>query len=104
MPATPPLVSVVLCTYNGEKYIAEQLDSVCSQTYRNLEIIVCDDASADNTLSLLNSYAAKDHRIKLFRNEKNIGYNKNFEKAIGLAGADWIAISDQDDLWELTKI
>lgn len=99
-----PLVSVVLCTYNGEKFIAEQLESVLSQTYRNLEIILCDDASTDHTFSILESYAARDQRIKLFRNEKNIGYNQNFEKAIGLAGADHIAIADQDDIWEQNKI
>lgn len=97
-------VAVVLCTYNGEKYIAAQLQSIIEQTYPHLEIIIADDASTDNTRELLVSFQQKDKRIKLFFNETNLGYNKNFEKAIGLATADFIAISDQDDVWELNKI
>lgn len=99
-----PLVSVVVCTYNGEKYIALQLDTVLQQTYANLEIIIVDDASTDNTKNILEQYRAKDNRIKLFFNDTNLGYNKNFEKGIGFAAADYIAISDQDDIWELNKI
>ena len=99
-----PLVSVVLCTYNGEKYIAWQLDSILKQTYDNLEIVIVDDASSDNTKTVLNRYKENDGRIKLYFNEANLGYNKNFEKAIGLASADYIAISDQDDIWEPNKI
>lgn len=98
------LVSVVLCTYNGEKYIAQQLDTILQQSYTNLEIIIVDDASTDSTKSILEQYKSKDGRIKLFFNEINLGYNKNFEKAIGLATAEYIAISDQDDIWELHKI
>jgi glycosyltransferase involved in cell wall biosynthesis len=99
-----PLISVVLCTYNGEKYVAEQVASILAQTYSNLEIIICDDASTDNTFSILEKYAASDVRIRLYRNEKNVGYNKNFEQALSLANAEWIAIADQDDIWLPHKI
>ncbi len=99
-----PLVSVVLCTYNGEQYIAEQLHSILKQTYNNIELIIVDDASTDQTREIISSFQQADERIKLFLNGSNIGYNKNFEKAIGLAAAAYIAISDQDDIWEENKI
>lgn len=99
-----PLVSIALCTYNGAAYIKQQLDSITDQSYANLEIIVCDDASADDTLKIIEEYQVTEPRIKLFRNEKNIGYNKNFEKAFSLCSGDYIAISDQDDVWEKEKI
>jgi glycosyltransferase involved in cell wall biosynthesis len=99
-----PLVSVVLCTYNGGKYIAEQLLSIVKQTYNNIELIIVDDASTDQTGEIISNFQQTDSRIKLFINDTNIGYNKNFEKAIGLASADYIAISDQDDIWEENKI
>ncbi len=104
-PATiQPLVSVVLCSFNGEKFLRPQLDSILSQSYRNLELIVSDDASTDGTVTILQEYSKKDPRVKFVVNRENIGYNKNFEKAFALAAADFIAISDQDDIWEESKI
>lgn len=94
-----PLISVVLCTYNGERYVAEQLDSILVQTYRNLEILICDDASTDGTVAILQRYALRDSRINVRVNRENVGYNKNFENALQLARADWLAVSDQDDIW-----
>jgi glycosyltransferase involved in cell wall biosynthesis len=99
-----PLVSVVMCTYNGEKFLREQLGSILSQTYRNIEVIIVDDASKDNTVQLLEEYKRKDDRIRYYVNPSNLGYNKNFEKAFSLASAGLIAISDQDDIWENNKI
>lgn len=99
-----PLVSVVICTYNGEQFIKEQLETVCLQSYSNLEIIIVDDHSTDNTLTILKKAAEKDSRIKLFVNEKNIGYNYNFNKAVGLSSGEIIAFCDQDDIWETQKI
>ncbi|MGI4750978.1 MAG: glycosyltransferase family 2 protein [Janthinobacterium lividum] len=102
MPST--LISVALCTYNGEKYIEEQLHSILNQTYQNLEIIIVDDCSTDNTWAIIKSYATKDTRIKYFKNNENIGFNKNFEKAISLTSGDFIALSDQDDIWKPFKL
>lgn len=99
-----PLVSIALCTYNGAAYIRQQLDSITDQSYTNLEIIICDDASADDTWKIIEDYQVTEPRIKLFRNEKNIGYNKNFEKAFTLCSGEYVAISDQDDVWEKEKI
>ena len=95
-----PFISIVLITYNGEKYIREQLDSILEQTMQNLEIVVCDDCSTDSTKHILEEYARKDFRIVLHFNEKNLGYLKNVEKAISYAGGGYIALADQDDVWE----
>lgn len=100
----PSLISVALCTYNGGKFIEKQLQSILSQTYGNLEVIIVDDQSTDNTVAILGKYQKADHRIKLYENPKNLGFNKNFERAIGLSTGEFIAISDQDDIWEKEKI
>ena len=98
-----PLVSIALCTYNGERYITSQLDTIINQTYPNIEIIVVDDGSTDQTLSILKTYEEAG-KIKLYKNQTNLGFIKNFEKAISLCKGEYIALSDQDDLWELNKI
>ena len=97
-------VSIAMATYNGERFLREQLDSLLNQTYRNLEIIICDDCSTDSTAGILSEYAKKDSRLSFFVNEKNLGFKKNFEKAIGLCKGEFIALSDQDDIWEANKI
>lgn len=98
------LVSIAMCTYNGERYLKQQMDSLINQSYQNLEIIIIDDGSKDETVEIIKAYAANDNRIKIFQNEKNLGYVKNFEKAIGLCNGDFIALCDQDDEWNLNKI
>ncbi|GGI22891.1 glycosyltransferase family 2 protein [Pedobacter mendelii] len=99
-----PLVSIALCTFNGEKYISEQLDSIINQDYPNLEIIIVDDNSSDKTIDILKSFAERNENISLVLNETNIGFNKNFRKALTLCSAEYIAISDQDDIWLPEKI
>jgi glycosyltransferase involved in cell wall biosynthesis len=100
---TDRLVSVVVCTYNGSLFIEEQLVSILNQTYTSLEVIIVDDASTDATYELLKPFTA-DKRVQLFRNDKNVGYNLNFSWACEKATGDYIAIADQDDIWELNKI
>jgi glycosyltransferase involved in cell wall biosynthesis len=99
-----PLVSIALCTYNGENFLAEQLDSLVKQTYPNLEIIVTDDRSTDGTYAVLTNYAQQYSFVKIFKNEYNLGHTKNFEKAISLCTGDYIELADQDDVWALDKI
>jgi glycosyltransferase involved in cell wall biosynthesis len=99
-----PLVSIVLATFNGEKYLAEQIDSLFQQTYPNIEIIAIDDCSSDNTVSILEEYAIKHNNMKVYVNDKNLGFIKNFEKGCTLSSGDLIALCDQDDKWELEKI
>ncbi|MEO6582991.1 MAG: glycosyltransferase [Ferruginibacter sp.] len=98
------LVSVVMATYNGEKFLVEQLQSILSQTYAALEIIICDDASTDNTKNIILQYAAADSRIRYHFNQTNTGLNKNFENGFKMASAAYIAIADQDDIWKPEKI
>lgn len=98
------LVSIAMCTYNGDRFIREQIDSILSQTYSNIEIVIVDDGSKDNTLSIINEYLKNDNRIKFFQNKKNLGFVKNFEYAISLCSGDYIALADQDDIWKKDKI
>lgn len=98
-----PLISVAIATFNGEKYIHEQLISIFSQTYKNIEVIVCDDNSTDNTFSILSEFKARQ-KLKLIKNKKNLGYIKNFEKALSLCNGEFIALSDQDDIWFSNKL
>lgn len=93
-----------MSTYNGSLYLADQIESIIHQTYSNLEIILADDASTDDSFEILKSYAEKDQRIIAFRRERNAGYNINFSEACSKATGTYIAISDQDDVWELTKL
>ena len=97
-------VSIVMCTYNGVRYLAEQLDTLIAQTYPIHEIIIQDDHSTDGTWPLLQRYAARNGRMRLFRNERQLGVNANFFTAMRRAEGDYIAISDQDDLWEPKKV
>lgn len=93
------LVSVAMTTYNGSKYLKEQIESILLQTVNDFELIICDDCSTDNTLEIISSYAQKDKRIRFYENKENLGYVKNFEKAISLCNGQYIALSDQDDIW-----
>jgi len=98
-----PLISIAMATYNGEKYLEKQLDSIYAQTYNNIEVVVTDDCSTDNTVEILGQYSKK-HGLQYSVNEKNLGFVKNFEKAITLCAGEYIALSDQDDIWETNKI
>ena len=90
-------ISVCMATYNGARFLHDQLDSILSQIADNDEIIVVDDASTDNSVEILKSY--KDERIKIYLNSRNVGVNKSFERAITLSGGKYIFLSDQDDIW-----
>jgi glycosyltransferase involved in cell wall biosynthesis len=99
-----PLVSIIVATYNGEKYLLEQLDSIANQTYKNIEIIVCDDCSSDGTEKIIKAFAENHKRVFYYLNMSNQGVNKNFEQGFLKATGDFIAISDQDDIWKPEKI
>jgi glycosyltransferase involved in cell wall biosynthesis len=94
-----PIISIAMATYNGAKYLEEQIDSILRQTLPASEIVVCDDCSTDATWEMLQRYANMDTRFKIYRNGKNLGFLKNFEKAISMCSGDYIALSDQDDIW-----
>lgn len=97
-------VSIILCTYNGARFLREQIDSILQQTYPLLEIIIQDDGSTDDTVAICRSYAEQHPNIKLFENKRNLGFNLNFKSAAMRAKGDFVAISDQDDVWMPDKI
>lgn len=100
---TIPRVSIALTTYNGGRYLREQLDSVLGQTLSPFEIVAVDDGSTDDTVKILAEYAQRGP-VRVFENETNLGFVKNFEKAIRLCEGDVIALCDQDDIWEADKL
>jgi glycosyltransferase, group 2 family len=96
--------SVALCSYNGEKYIHQQIDSILNQTHRPSEIVVCDDGSTDRTPEILAEYQKQYPEIfRIHFNEINLRSVKNFEKAISLCSKAIIFLSDQDDIWAENK-
>ncbi len=99
-----PLVSIVMTTYNGAAYLEEQLESLFSQSYPAIEIIVSDDCSTDNTLGILFKYEAGHKNFKVIKNNINLGYIKNFERAMMASSGEFIAPCDQDDTWHHDKI
>jgi glycosyltransferase involved in cell wall biosynthesis len=99
-----PLVSIAMATYNGANYISHQIRSIVQQSYQNLEIIITDDASTDSTPAVLEDFRNKHPNIKIFSNQANLGITATFEHSIRNCRGDYIAISDQDDIWEPDKI
>lgn len=98
-------VSIVVCTYNGEKYLREQIDSLLAQTYPIYEIIIQDDCSTDSTWAIVEEYIEKyPQLIKGIRNCNTLGWNQNFYAAIMETTGDYIACCDQDDYWLPNKI
>ncbi len=96
------MISVCIATYNGAKYISEQLDSICRQLSEHDEIIVSDDGSTDGTLDVVKAFG--DPRIRIVRNETQRCYTANFENALKYAKGDFVFISDQDDVWVPNKV
>lgn len=98
-------ISVVMCTYNGEKFIEKQLDSILAQTIPPAEIIVCDDGSTDGTLCIVESMArTSGSPIHVHRNERRLGFAENFLQACDYVHSPLVAFSDQDDKWAPGKL
>ena len=97
--------SVAIATYNGEKYILDQLNSIETQTVPPDEIIICDDCSTDRTVKLIESFCESSLlKIRLIKNTENLGFRKNYEKCFNLCSSDIILYCDQDDVWCNNKI
>lgn len=100
MTAPIQTISIALCTYNGEAHLQEQWESLLNQERLPDEVVVCDDCSTDGTRALLCQLAEESpFKVMLIENEEQLGYNKNFEKALSLCSGDLIFICDQDDYW-----
>lgn len=100
------MISVAMATYNGEKYIAEQLESICRQQQKADEVIIVDDCSKDHTVAIIQDYMRRypECNIRFFANETNLGYKRNFQKAMSLCEGDIIFLCDQDDIWKEDKV
>ena len=96
-------VAVLISTYNGEKYIKEQLDSVLNQTYKNIEIVIRDDGSKDSTIDIIKKYQEEYNNI-ILREGTNVGFIKSFFQLLDYSNADYYAFCDQDDVWMENKI
>jgi Glycosyl transferase family 2 len=95
-----PTISVAMCTYNGARFLQDQLESIAAQNRLPDELIVCDDCSADETIEIVNAFAERVcFPVRLEINESTCGTTKNFEKAIALCQSEIIALADQDDVW-----
>ena len=97
-------IDILLATYNGEKYLRDQIDSILNQTYADFNLIISDDASTDDTVKILEEYKKKDSRITVYNQEENIGSTNNFEFLLTKVQNDYYMLSDQDDIWEKEKI
>ena len=98
-------VSIAMCTYNGARFLREQLESIASQTCLPDELVVCDDGSTDATLGILASYAkVSNFPVRVHCNTIRLGATRNFEQAISLAQGEVIVLSDQDDIWRHDKL
>ena len=97
-------IDILMATYNGEKYLREQLDSILNQTYKNFRLLISDDCSKDSTIEIINEYCKKDKRITLFKQEKNLGIIKNFEFLMKNVESEFFMFSDQDDIWNESKV
>lgn len=99
-------ISVVMCTYNGEKYLEEQLFSLLNQTRRPDEVLIFDDCSSDNTVNVVNKFIDKNNceNWKLIINKENVGWRRNFINGIEQSSGDIVFTCDQDDVWFSNKI
>src|SRR6266704_3029265 len=98
-------ISIALCTYNGARFLPEQLESIAAQTRLPDEMVVCDDRSADETTDIIRTFAKNAlFPVRLEINEQKLGSTKNFEKAIRLCHGEIIAPADQDDVWNPQKL
>ena len=97
-------VSVIMPVYNTEKYVAEAIESILNQTFKDFEFIIIDDCSTDWSYQICKEYAKKDKRIRLFRNDKNMGISFTRNKLIELANTNYIACQDSDDVSESNRL
>lgn len=98
-----PTIDILLATYNGEKYLKEQIESILNQTYPNIRLIISDDGSTDKTREILETYQKKEN-IEIHFQEKNLGYIKNFEFLLKQVKNEIYMLSDQDDIWLPEKV
>jgi len=99
-------VNILLSTYNGEKYLSKQIDSIINQTFSNWNLLIRDDGSKDKTPQIIKEYCSKDERIHFINesNISNVGVHRSFKELAAFEEADYYFLSDQDDVWKKKKI
>lgn len=103
-PPSQPLISVAISVYNGARFLRPQMDSILAQQDVRIEVVAVDDGSSDESLEILHAYAARDPRVRVHANPENLGPTRSFEHAMSLCGGEFLAPSDQDDIWHPTKL
>jgi glycosyltransferase involved in cell wall biosynthesis len=99
------MVSIVMTTYNGEQYVAQQIESILKSTCQDINLFVYDDGSKDDTINVLNKYRdLYPDKIHIYENDKNMGVTKNFLHAVCSTTTDYVMFCDQDDFWKPDKI
>lgn len=101
---TTPTVSIVLGTFNSEKFIGLQIQSILNQTFTDFELLISDDASSDTTPEILKKFARLDRRIRLTLRKRNVGMSENYTQMVERASGTFVAFSDHDDIWRPHKI
>jgi glycosyltransferase involved in cell wall biosynthesis len=105
IPSSDLNISIALATFNGERYLREQLASLAAQTCQPFELVVVDDGSKDRTIEIVKNFAATVRfPVRIFRNDTRLGYRSNFMRAAELCGGELIAFCDQDDIWASEKL
>lgn len=100
-----PLISIAMCTFNGARFLGQQLESIAGQALLPDELVVCDDGSTDRTNEILNAFRrAAPFRVRLVVNAQRLGVTQNFEQAIRLCKGEIIFLADQDDVWSSNKM
>lgn len=98
------LISIIMAAYNAERTIGQAVTSVLNQTYKNFELLIIDDCSADNTASIAEKFCEKDERVRVIRNTKNSGVSYTRKRGLEEANGEWIAVLDSDDAWTADKL
>ena len=91
--------TIIVASYNYRRYIGQTLNSILAQTYKDFEVLVVDDCSQDDSVSLIKEYCQKDARVRLIENDKNLGLVRTLKKAVSLAQNPWLAFCESDDYW-----
>lgn len=100
-----PKISIAMATFNGEKYVRQQLESLAGQVFKPFELVICDDGSTDKTLDIILDFQkVSPFPVRLIRNEQTLGFSDNFLKCASLCDGDWISFCDQDDFWLPNKL
>ncbi|MFN6084115.1 MAG: glycosyltransferase, partial [Fluviicola sp.] len=98
------VVDILMCTYNGEAYIEQQIQSILDQTHTDFRLIIVDDISKDRTVEIIQKMMLLDKRIELHQNPKNLGYFNNFLSGLDYVTSDFLFFADQDDIWVENKL